>query len=60
MSSYYVAVDIGGTFTDVVVQDTESGKLWNSEVPSTPKDHSIGFMEGIRRACLWPPPTTAR
>ena len=49
LSSYYVAVDIGGTFTDVVVQDTDSGKLWTNKVPSTPRDHSIGFMEGIRR-----------
>ena len=49
MSSYYVAVDIGGTFTDVVVQDTDSGELWTNKVPSTPRDHSIGFMEGIRR-----------
>ena len=48
MSSYYISVDIGGTFTDVVIQDTDTGAMWTTKVPSTPEDHSIGFIEGIR------------
>ena len=48
MSSYYIAVDIGGTFTDVVIQDTDTGAMWTTKLPSTPEDHSIGFIEGIR------------
>ncbi len=49
MSRYYVAVDIGGTFTDIVVQNTESGELWTVKTPSTPADPAEGFMDGIRR-----------
>ena len=36
MSQYIVAVDIGGTFSDLVCLDTESGEIRNAKVPSTP------------------------
>ena len=48
MSRYHVAVDIGGTFTDVVVQDTVGGGLWTFKTPSTPSDLARGFMSGVR------------
>ena len=47
MSQYHVAVDIGGTFTDVVVQDTDAGKLWTTKTPTTPSDFAEGFMTGV-------------
>ena len=50
LKNYYVAVDIGGTFTDVVTQDTASGSIWTTKVPSTPADHSVGFIQGAREA----------
>ena len=43
-----VAVDIGGTFTDVQVIDTETGAVWDHKVPSTPEDPSIGLIAGLR------------
>lgn len=50
MADYHLAVDVGGTFTDVVVQDTDKGGLWTAKVPTTPEDPAKGFLTGIRRA----------
>ncbi len=44
-----IAIDIGGTFTDVVTFDRQSGRIWNSKVSSTPEDQSIGFGEGVEQ-----------
>src|SRR5215468_5430832 len=38
-----VAVDIGGTFTDFLGYDTDSGKLLSSKAPTTP----VGLEQGI-------------
>ena len=42
-----IAIDVGGTFTDVVTFDSQSGRIWNSKVSSTPLDQSIGFDQGV-------------
>lgn len=42
-----VAVDIGGTFTDVALLDRKSGKTWRGKTPSIPSDPSQAFMNGI-------------
>lgn len=44
---FAVAVDTGGTFTDVALFDRDSGRLWTAKTPSTPDDPSRGFMNGI-------------
>ncbi len=49
MTRYHVAVDIGGTFTDIVVMDHLSGKVQTGKVLSTPQDLSVGILEGVRR-----------
>jgi N-methylhydantoinase A len=41
-------VDVGGTFTDVVVDD--GGSLAVAKVPSTPADQSLGVLQGLTRA----------
>jgi N-methylhydantoinase A len=48
---YRVAIDVGGTFTDVVLQNEETGEIYVTKVPSTPSDQSIGLMEGIKKIC---------
>ncbi len=45
-----VAVDIGGTFTDITLADTATGQTWRAKVPSTPADPSQAFMAGVRAA----------
>lgn len=48
---FRVAVDIGGTFTDIVLQNEETGNIYVSKVPSTTADQSIGLMQGIQKVC---------
>jgi N-methylhydantoinase A len=45
-----IALDIGGTFTDVILLDTRSGHLTITKTPTTPDDPSQGFLTGVRRA----------
>jgi N-methylhydantoinase A len=45
-----VAVDIGGTFTDVTLQDFSTGQAWTAKTPTTPHDPSEGFMAGVQLA----------
>lgn len=42
-----VAVDIGGTFTDVALQDRVTGQVWRAKTPSVPSDPSEAFMRGV-------------
>ena len=42
-----VGVDIGGTFTDVVALDTESGELLTTKVNTTPPGLARGFFQAI-------------
>lgn len=41
-------VDVGGTFTDVVLFDPSSGRLAVAKVPSTPANQAGGIMAGLR------------
>lgn len=45
MARYRVGVDVGGTFTDGVAHDLESGKLIRVKVPTTPDDQSRGSID---------------
>ncbi len=47
MTGYRLGVDIGGTFTDIVLLD-ESGALRNKKILSTPDDYSRAIDEGVR------------
>nr|WP_309099984.1 hydantoinase/oxoprolinase family protein [Fredinandcohnia onubensis] len=48
---YRVAVDVGGTFTDIVLQNEETGEIYGTKTPSTTQDQSIGLMNGIKKVC---------
>ena len=50
MPRYRIGVDVGGTFTDAVVLDEESGMTLVVKVPTTPDDPSVGFMTALARA----------
>lgn len=49
-SALAIAVDIGGTFTDIALVDHATGQAWRAKTPSTPADPSEGFLNGIRLA----------
>lgn len=46
---YIIGVDIGGTFTDSVILDT-NGKLTIGKALSTPHDFSIGVVDSLQNA----------
>ena len=46
MTSFRVAADIGGTFTDLVVEPSE-GPVMVGKVPTTPDDPARGVVEGL-------------
>jgi N-methylhydantoinase A len=50
-SNYRLGVDVGGTFTDLLLIDEESGRTFSAKVPSTPADQSIGVLNGLTRVC---------
>ncbi|WP_075215949.1 hydantoinase/oxoprolinase family protein [Mongoliimonas terrestris] len=45
-----IAVDIGGTFTDIEILEAATGRVHQFKTPSTPEDPSIGLIGGIRAA----------
>ncbi|MBN9621433.1 MAG: hypothetical protein J0H06_00530, partial [Actinobacteria bacterium] len=45
-SGSYVGVDIGGTFTDIVVMDEEHG-LVTTKAPTTPGELERGVFDGL-------------
>ena len=50
MSTQQVGVDIGGTFTDTIAIDEQSGAVSLSKVPSTPANQATGFLNGLTTA----------
>ncbi len=44
-----IGIDTGGTFTDVVAVDEDSGELITTKTPSTPSNPADGFMVGIEK-----------
>ena len=48
MSAFRVGVDIGGTFTDIVLLN-EEGRLFTKKVSSSVGDYSRAIVEGIRQ-----------
>jgi N-methylhydantoinase A len=49
--SLRLGVDVGGTFTDVLLVSEETGDLTIAKVLSTPEDQSLGVMAGVKQAC---------
>lgn len=49
--SYRLGVDVGGTFTDLLVIDEVSGRTYRDKVPSTPRDPSEAVIAGARQIC---------
>lgn len=49
---YQIGIDIGGTFTDAVLVDDDTGQVWTAKVPTTPKSLEQCFfdaMDTVRR-----------
>ena len=46
-----IGVDVGGTFTDLILVDEEEGRITVDKVPSTPDDPSRSVVEGVQALC---------
>src|SRR5262245_12039747 len=46
-----VAFDIGGTFTDFVLEDVRAGALRFHKVPTTPGDPAVAVLQGLESLC---------
>ncbi|HET8595775.1 MAG TPA: hydantoinase/oxoprolinase family protein [Intrasporangium sp.] len=44
-----IGIDTGGTFTDVVALDEETGELVTTKTPSTPSNPADGFINGVTK-----------
>ena len=53
-----IASDIGGTFTDLVYLDEETGRIGTSKAPSTPVDFAEGVVNTLHRASVPAPKTS--
>ncbi|MFQ5909156.1 MAG: hydantoinase/oxoprolinase family protein [Thermoplasmata archaeon] len=45
-----LGVDVGGTFTDIIVLEEETGRVNTIKVPSTPQSPEKGVLDGLQRA----------
>ncbi len=49
--AYRLGIDVGGTFTDLLLIEEATGRTVTAKVPSTPDDSSVGVLNGIVRIC---------
>ncbi|KAL8940203.1 MAG: hypothetical protein Q9211_002390 [Gyalolechia sp. 1 TL-2023] len=45
-NTYRLGVDVGGTFTDLLLLCENTGETWRAKVPSTPDDQSLAVISG--------------
>ncbi|MEQ9125543.1 MAG: hydantoinase/oxoprolinase N-terminal domain-containing protein, partial [Alphaproteobacteria bacterium] len=50
MTEIWVGIDTGGTFTDFVLLDPETGARWLHKAPTTPADPARGILDGLADA----------
>ena len=48
----WLGIDVGGTFTDLVLYDEATGVIRLEKTPSTPLDHADGMLTGIGRLAV--------
>jgi N-methylhydantoinase A len=42
-----IGIDVGGTFTDLLLHDSDTNRVWLAKTPSTPSDQSQGVLMGV-------------
>ena len=47
MSEFIVAIDVGGTFTDLISYNVSTGAVTSTKTPSTPPDFIDGMINGL-------------
>ena len=49
--TYRLGVDVGGTFTDFLLYNDETGAFFRNKTPSTPSDPSQAVITGAKEVC---------
>ena len=49
--AYRLGVDVGGTFTDLLLIDEDTGATYRAKTPSTLADPSVGVLAGLEKVC---------
>ncbi len=49
--AFRLGVDVGGTFTDLLLFNDGTGDFWRHKTPSTPHDSSEGILNGVDAVC---------
>ena len=52
MTHTRLAIDVGGTFTDVFVFNEETGEIFVTKTSSTPSNPDQGILNGVEKAKL--------
>ena len=55
--SYRLGVDVGGTFTDLLLFNDDTGESFKTKVPSTPDDPSRAVVGGTKDCLLYTSPS---
>ncbi|WP_206812717.1 hydantoinase B/oxoprolinase family protein [Paradesulfitobacterium ferrireducens] len=51
---FRIGIDIGGTFTDLVAINEDTGEVLSVKTPSTPGNPALGVMDAIRQSGIKP------
>ena len=49
--AYRLGVDVGGTFTDLLLINEDTGEAFRAKVPTTPVNQAAAVLDGIERVC---------
>lgn len=49
--AYRLGVDVGGTFTDLLLINEDTGATFRVKVPTTPVNQAAAVLDGIERVC---------
>ncbi|NLG22629.1 MAG: hydantoinase/oxoprolinase family protein [Actinomycetales bacterium] len=49
--TFRLGVDVGGTFTDILLINEDTGESFREKTASTPEDQSVGVLRGIEAVC---------
>src|SRR6266404_3603083 len=49
--AYRLGVDVGGTFTDLLLINEDIGETFRAKVPTTPVNQAAAVLDGIERVC---------
>ena len=47
----HLGVDVGGTFTDLILYDEASERIHVHKLPSTPADPAVAILQGVQEVC---------